>query len=51
MKEWFEEHIELLVYVGVTFVTVGLIVLGAFMTKWIVESDLPEWVKWWLLTR
>jgi hypothetical protein len=50
MKKWFEEHwFSILVYSVLTAVFIGIVALGMSMTKWIVESDMPEWLKMWLI--
>jgi hypothetical protein len=50
IKEWLEEHwFAIAVYSILTVVFIAIVALGMVMTKWIAESDMPEWLKFWLL--
>lgn len=44
-----DKIIEIIVLVAILAVIAGLAVGGFFLTKAIVESDLPDWWKWILL--
>lgn len=41
--------IEIIVIIAILAVVAGLVVGGFFLTKAIIESDLPDWWKWILL--
>lgn len=50
MKNWFKKHwFPFLIYAVLTAAFIGIVALGMGITKWIVESDLPEWFKMWLI--
>lgn len=41
--------IEIIVLIAILLVIAGLVVGGFFLAKAIIESDLPDWWKWFLL--
>ena len=50
MKEWFEKHFaDIIAGVIIIAITAGCIALGMSIVKWIVESDMPDWLKFWLI--
>lgn len=52
MKNWFEKNFVYIITVAIILaISAGIVFLGVFMTKWIVESDLPDWFKIWLITQ
>lgn len=49
MKKTTKYLLRIVIYVLFIVVFVGAAFFSLFVTKWIVESDMPEWLKLWLI--
>lgn len=41
--------VEIIAFVIFVSIAIGILALSFFTAKWIAESDMPAWLKFWLL--